>query len=410
MIPDGKNLFSNKLKIILHGFFYSSGMGISEPSTILPLIINYFTASNVIIGLFSSLLRGGSILMQLWAAFTAQAYPRVLKYLRIVFLIRFLAWFSIGLVLFFFSETHPSLALWLFGILLFIFSFAAGFGTIYFQELMGKLFSATDRGKLIATRQFFSGLGYILSGLLAAYVLQHFQAPHNFAYLFLISAFAMGIGYTSVGFLKETEKKKIQPREQHFSLFFAKMISLLKTNKMLRYQVFARVLAFGFMFVAPFIILQAKEKFELTGWIVGSFVSMQMVGAMLSDFLWGYLSGKNKNLLVARLSFVLMILSIALSSIAKTPWLYTLIFMGMGAANDGIRLSFQNLILIVAPEKQRPVYVAIQNNISAFGLFFSIPGGLLVTYLGFNFTLTVAIFLMLIGFYLTLRLRIKNQK
>jgi predicted MFS family arabinose efflux permease len=105
-----------------------------------------------------------------------------------------------------------------------------------------------------------------------------------------------------------------------------------------------------------------------------------------------------------------MILSIALSSIAKTPWLYTLIFMGMGAANDGIRLSFQNLILIVAPEKQRPVYVAIQNNISAFGLFFSIPGGLLVTYLGFNFTLTVAIFLMLIGFYLTLRLRIKNQK
>ena len=44
--------FSNHIRNILHGFFLSIGTTIAEPSTILPLIINYFGGSSLLVGFF----------------------------------------------------------------------------------------------------------------------------------------------------------------------------------------------------------------------------------------------------------------------------------------------------------------------------------------------------------------------
>ncbi len=393
-----KNLPENRLKYILHGLFYNAGIGVSEPSTILPLIVNYFTANNIIIGLFSSLLRGGTIIMQLYAAFYTQAYDRVLKYLRIVYIVRFLSWFSMGLVLFFFSHDFPMLTLWLFGFLLFTFSFSAGFGTIYFQELMGKMFTPSYRGGVIALRQILGGVGAVSSGFIAAYILQNFDKPNSFSYLFLISSLFMAIGYISAGTVKEPPKTAVRQKESKFSDFFRYTVFLFKTDKSLRYQIISRLLAFSFMFVAPFIILQAKKQIQLTGVIIGSFAAIQMTGALVSNFVWGFLSVKNHNLMVARIAYSLMFIAITLAFFVHSFLGYAILFFLLGASIDGIGLAFQNLILIIAPEKERPIYIAMQNNIASIGLFFSIPGGLLVNRLGFSFTLTFALVLLVIGF------------
>ncbi len=404
-----KNLSENRLKFVLHGLFYNAGIGISEPSTILPLIVNYFTANNVIIGLFSSLLRGGSILMQLYAAFYTQAYIKVLKYLRIVFVVRFLSWFSMGLVLYFFSHDFPNLTLWLFGLLLFTFSFSAGFGTIYFQELMGKLFTPSYRGGVIALRQILGGVGAVSSGFLAAYILQNFDKPDSFAYLFLVSSLFLASGYLSAGTVKEPEKTALREKENKFSDFFKHTIFLFKTDKSLRHQIFSRLLAFSFMFVAPFIILQAKNQIQLTGLIIGSFAAIQMTGALVSNFIWGFLSIKNHNLIVVRIAYSLMFSALVIAFFVKSFLGYAILFFFLGASIDGTRLAFQNLILIIAPEKERPIYVAMQNNIAAIGLFFSIPGGLLVNHIGFYFTLSFALVLLAIGFIFSFGMKDKKS-
>ena len=404
-----KNLQGNKLRFVLHGLFYNAGIGISEPSTILPLIVNYFTANNIIIGLLSSLLRGGSILTQLYAAFYAQAYIKVLKYLRIIFIVRFISWFSIGLVLFFFSSDFPILTLWLFGFFLFAFSFSAGFGTIYFQELMGKLFTPEYRGGVIALRQILGGIGAISSGFFAAHILQNFDKPYSFAYLFLISSLFMASGYLSAGTVKEPPKRDLRNREKNFPDFFKHMIFLLKSNKTLRFQIVSRVLAFSFMFVAPFIILQAKKQFQLTGMAIGSFAAIQMTGALVSNFIWGFLSVRNYNIAIVRIAYMLMIFSLSLAFFVHTFLGYAILFFILGGSIDGIRLAFQNLILIIAPEKERPTYIAMQNNVAAIGLFFSIPGGLLINNLGFNFTLSFAILFLIIGLISSFGMKTKKH-
>ena len=195
--------FSNHIRNIMHGFFLSIGTTIAEPSTILPLIVNYFGGSSIVVGIFASLLRGGAIMVQMFAAFKAQSYPLMLPYLRRVFLVRFLAWFSIGVAIILLGETHPQLTLLCIGIGLFVFSFSAGFGAIYFKDIVAKIFSNKFRGKTMAYRQFFTAFAGLISGSFAAVILEMFEAPYNFGYLFVISSFFMGIGFLAFGSVDE---------------------------------------------------------------------------------------------------------------------------------------------------------------------------------------------------------------
>ena len=149
--------FSNHVKNILHGFFLAIGTTIAEPSTILPLIVNYFGGSSMLVGFFAALLRGGAVAVQLFAAFHAQTYQLMMPYLRRIFFIRFSSWFFIGIAIILFGDNYPNLTLVSIGFGLFMFSFSAGFAAIYFREIMAKIFSHKFRGKTMAYRQFGKG-------------------------------------------------------------------------------------------------------------------------------------------------------------------------------------------------------------------------------------------------------------
>ena len=234
----------NHLKNVLHGFFLSIGTTIAEPHTILPLIISHFGGGSVLVGLYSALLKGGVVLIQLYAAFRAQHYPYMLKYLRRVFLVRFIAWFFIGLSIIFFGDEYPNATLFCIGIGLFVFSFSAGFGTIYFKEITAKIFSHKFRGKTMAIRQFFSAFGALLSGATAGYVLSNFEAPLSYGLLFIISTFLMGFGYLAFGLVEEPIKEHLSKKENSFKLFLKNAFRILKIDKVLQVQIFTFFFAF----------------------------------------------------------------------------------------------------------------------------------------------------------------------
>jgi hypothetical protein len=76
------------------------------------------------------------------------------------------------------------------------------------------------------------------------------------------------------------------------------------------------------------------------------------------------------------------------------------IFFIVGAAIDGNRIGSDNLILIIAHDEKRPIYVALQNNIVSIGIFFPILGGVILALTSYTFlySLTIALlFLALIA-------------
>jgi MFS family permease len=390
------------IKNIMHGFFLAIAVTVAEPSTILPLIVHHFSNSVVLVGVFASLLKGGAIMVQLFAAFYAQEYVKVMPYMRMVFFFRWFSWFLIGLAIYFVGDSNKTLTLWFIAIGLFGFSFTAGFGAIYFKEILAKVFSKDYRGRTMANRQIFTAIGSILSGGVAGYVLQHFEAPLNYAYLFMVSSFLMAIGFVAFGTIEEPEKKSIRKKEDSFFKFLRNSIVILKEDKRLQNQIIVIFLGFSFLFAYPFVILKANSSFDLTGWMLGGFITIQMIGSIIgSFFIWRKL--KNYKLMM-QLSFIFVIFAFVVAFFANNPYSYAVVFFLFGLAMDGFSISGMNLIFEIAPEDKRPIYTALQSNITSIGLFFPIIGGIILKYLGYNVLYLFTIFMISVGLYLTKRI------
>ena len=398
----------NNYKNISHAFFLSLGITIAEPSTVLPLIVSYFSDNVIMVGLFVSLLRGGAIVIQLYAAFHAQAYKRVLPYLSKVFFFRWISWLLIGLSIYFIGDSNKSLTLFFIGVGLFFFSFSAGFGTIYFKELQAKLFSKKGRGTTMANRQIAGAVASILSAGVTGYVLSNFEAPNSYAYLFMVSSIFLAIGFASFVTIDEPPKEKVLQKEKNFKLFIKNAIKILKKDKRLQQQIAVIFLSFSYFLSMPFVILHANETIVLTGWMLGGFIMVQMFGSIVgSTFLWRRIHNYEKML---SLAFVFMILAFVVALFADDIYSYALVFLLFGIGLDGFSISGMNLVIEIAPEEQRPLYTALQTNITSVGLFFPIVGGVLLKYLqNYQLIYILSIVLLVLGLLLSLRLKSNEE-
>ncbi len=399
------NLKSNRRKFIVQGFFLAIAVAVADTSTVLPLIVDFFGGGKVLVGVLSSLMKGGAVIMQLWTAFKAQERSLVLGSLKKVFVFRFLTWFLVGISLLFFSDFGNYIILILISIFLFLFSFSAGVGVIYYQEILGKSFTKEYRGKAISYKQIAAGVAGILSGGISGFILEYFSKPDSFAYLFLFSGLIMAIGFWSFWSFKEEPKKETLVKEQHFGIFLKNAIKLFSSDKSLKLQVFSRLISYSIFLILPFIILHAKDTFGISGKSVGLIISVQMAGAVASNFVWGWLSGKNRNKSVILISFVLVITAIILTLFAVDFWYFYIVYFLFGASIDGFRLAFSNLILIIAPPDKRPMYIAVQNNLSSIGMFFPILGGLIYKTFNFSALVIFTLVLLIIGFIISFFLK-----
>jgi len=398
-----KNYKENNIKNILHGFFLAVAMSVADPSTILPLIVHHFSESVILVGVFASLLRGGAIAVQLFAAFYAQSYKKVMPYLKRVFLARFLSWLAIGLAILFIGDKNPTLTLLVFGIGLFIFSFSAGFGSIYFSEIIAKIFDKKERGKSMANRQFFAAIGAIISGGIAGWVLSAYKPPESYAYLFIISSFLLGIGLFAFSTIKEPVKENVRLKEKSFIEFLKNAFKFLKEDKALQIQILTILFSYSFLFAFPFVILKANQTIHLTGWLIGGFVTVQMFGALLGNLVWKKVAPKYKLIII--LAYIAMITAFILAYFANNAIIYFAVFFLIGFAMDGFKIAGLNLLFEIAPEDKRPIYVALQNNLTSIGLFFSIPGGFILKYFGYNFLYLFTIAMLLIGLFFATKLK-----
>jgi len=393
----------NNAKSVIHALLLSVGITVAEPSTILPLLVHHFSSSLILVGIFASLLRGGAIAVQLFAAFYAQSYERVMPYMHRVFFFRFASWFAVGASIYLVGDRNPTLTLWLIGIFFFTFSFSAGFGAIYFKEVIAKVFDSKERGSAMANRQLFSALGAIVSGGVTGWVLATFEAPDNYAFLFMISSLIMLIGLIAFGSIKEPPKTNTREREKSFLAFLKNSRIILAQDRRLQLQIIVSLLGYSFLLAMPFVIIKAKETITLTGWLIGGFITVQMIGAMIGNlFLWKRFAPNYVAMLTTAYGFMFAAFAIAL--FAQGALAYALIFFIFGIGMDGFRNADTNLVLEIAPEDQRPVYVAIQSTIVSLGLFFSIPGGFILQYTNYTVLYLITLLMMGLGLWYTRKL------
>ena len=135
-----------------------------------------------------------------------------------------------------------------------------------------------------------------------------------------------------------------------------------------------------------------------------------MIGSIIgSFFIWRKMKDYKKML---RISFIFAILAFVVAFIATFDLaqnnnpiiLYGLVFLFFGFAMDGFSISGMNLVFEIAPEDKRPIYTALQSNITSIGLFFPIVGGIILKYSNYNILYLTTILMITLGLYLTKRL------
>jgi len=156
----------------------------------------------------------------------------------------------------------------------------------------------------------------------------------------------------------------------------------------------------------PFYVIYAKDILKISLGMVGLFISAQMVGGLLSNFLWAYISDYIGNRKVIQMSLITSFLT-PVTALLISPNLsssFVLVFALAGFCINGGRIGYTNYLLDISPRKRRPTYIGLSSTFLAPTAFFPLIGGVVIQYISFAFLFVLTALLVSMSFFLSLKL------
>jgi len=391
---------------LLHGISFAFAMAFSEPFSLLPLFLQSFTNSRTIIGLLVSIIKSGSAIPQLFIAGKMRAMPRGKPILVVAIWVRWLAWALLAAITFLWGQEQPIIVLIAFVVLLSIFSLAGGVANVPFFNMVAKAIPVERRGHFWGMRQFWGGLLAMAGGYLVKIILSNKELPFpkNYGFLFFVTSAVLVVGYTALTLFRESDTPiSVNNRKSKESLVPA-ALHYIKTFAPLRHVIISQIMSNALFLSLPFFVLHAKEELAFpTAW-VGYFVTAQMMGGMVSNFLWARLSDRIGNVLVIKGSIVSAIAAIALALFVNVFWLYTLVFVFAGFFLNGSSIGYNNYILELGDEDLRPVFLSVQGTLMLPVYFYPFLGGILADRFGYTMIFWVSLIALVTSLVLTFEL------
>jgi len=179
--------------------------------------------------------------------------------------------------LFFFSVSFSGDARILFiFILITIFSFSGAFANISYTDILGKSVLPDSRKSFFSVRQVLSGSGVLISAFFARRVLMSRQFPENYTFMLLIAAIFLGLA--SIGFWRIKETVASGYKIKGLKAFLNAVRGEIQSNSKLRYYLsFVNTLGIS-VAIFPFLILYAKENFQVGSSEIGTFLIFKVTG------------------------------------------------------------------------------------------------------------------------------------
>lgn len=136
-------------------------------------------------------------------------------------------------------------------------------------------------------------------------------------------------------------------------------------------------------------------------------VGAQVMGAIVSNVLWGELSDRVGNRSVIRLTGVMGVL-VPLLTLASAfvigPTMLIAVFALIGCASSGAGIGFTNYLLEIAPVPLRPAYVAVAGTVASISFILPIAGGLVVDLWGYRTAFLITTIVVAAGLLYSLTL------
>ncbi|MEA1927854.1 MAG: MFS transporter [Candidatus Auribacterota bacterium] len=372
---------------LLHGIFYNGGIAFTNVGTVLPVFLDNFTTSKILIG-FSSVLMGplggiGSALPQLITAHRIESRTRKKPFLVAAIVVRALCWAALALITYFFSLSHPGFVVVSFLFLITVFTFMGGVAAVPFFDIWGKAIPANLRGKFFGYRQLGGGVMAIAAGWIVKRILgdSSIVFPDNYFFLFLLCFIFISISYMALGSLKEPIAE-VHKYPLPFREFLKKSLRILKADHNFRRFIIVQIMMGSAGMALPFYVLYARNILKVELGMVGIFLSAQMAGGLISNIIWAHLSDLKGNKLIivftALISFLIPLLAMIIP--IASPAVFLVVFVAIGFFINGRSIGSTNFLLDIAPARDRPTYISIKGTLALPIVLYPLIGGVIIQY------------------------------
>ncbi len=381
---------------VLNGAVFRIADVFIDPEMVFTWFLMQLGISNFLIGLVTPIRFGASFLLQLLVAGHLERKPYKLPFYRTVSI------FRCGVLLSFavFITLVPAQKTWLtiaFFAELTIYSLGAGLVAIPFMDVVGKVIPPRRRGAFFSQRSFWGGILALGGSWVVGFVLSepaglHF--PLNVALLFGLATVLYAVTAGAWSLIKEPPSPVVSERVSG-RVQFRRGLQIFKDNAAYRAYVWVRMCMLFAQWAAPFYVVYARTTLNIPAHMLGLYLGARTSAMILSNLIWGRMSDRhgNRRLLVTStvLGLVMPLAALLISwlhqpHMGTSTWpayAFAVVFIASGAFNAGSMIGLTGYLLDVAPEKERPLYLAFNNTLFGLLRFSSLLGGLIVDGVGF---------------------------
>jgi MFS family permease len=399
---------------IWHAIFLGLTMSMLDFNTVFPSLVTSLVDSKIIFGFLYSIMLGAPLVFNIVFSHFMRSYRHKNKFLLLGIYLRALSFLGMAIFTYFFGIKSPKLVISSFFFLIFLFSISAGFAGIAYSDIIAKLLSSKQRGKLFATKQFASSIAIFVGGLIVARIFSpgSLAFPYNYALILFIGFLGLVIAALSFWLTKEPDSIIFKDEERESLIFFIKKVPdiLRNDNNFFRFIIVENMTSFSLM-ILPFFMLFAKERFLIDESYVGKYLIFQIAGTILSNILWGMIANRFGAKILVRtcifLGALIPIIAMIISPLG--PNYFVIVFLLVGIIVSGRRVGFEPLLLDLAPNEQRTVYLGIRGSLNIFVVLLPIMGSIFIDLFGYYFTFILVSIIMFLAFYLLAMVHIKDE-
>jgi len=397
---------SNYRALIWHGIFLSLATNFMDIDTIIPSMLLNAGGNAFLLGILTTIMVGGSSLMQIVFAGYLSNRTRKKKMLLLGINFRIISLFLLALILFRSGHGSNSILMLSIFILISVFSFSGSFANISYVDIIGKCIQDNKRKRFFSVKQTVGSVGILISALIVRYLLKHLSYPDNYGILLLTAGGLLLVA--SLGFWRIDEVIIAIKQRRKIREFLVRIPHNISQDSNLKYYLLIiNLLGLAFSFI-PFMILYAKENFNFSFGLIGNILLFKVIGMFASSLVL-YKRSKSfeyRNLLY--FSFAcgasLPVLSLIFSNNLIA---YQLIFILSGVFVTAFRIAKSGILVEISNNENRAAYTGISGAGSVLPAIFPLVAGTLISFLGYNITFIVVSLFVFAGSIFIGKLRCK---
>ncbi|MEE4196470.1 MAG: MFS transporter [Bacteroidales bacterium] len=389
----------NFRSFLWHAIFLALASNFMDIDTIIPAMLVQAGGNSLHLGLLTAILLGGSSFFQLFFAGYLSDKSLKKKFLLTAINLRIISLFSLSFLFFFSNTVRSDLMITFIFVIISFFALSGSFANISYMDIFGKSVKAAKRKKFFTLKESITSIGIFMSALMVRELLKQLDYPSNYSLLFFIAAGLLLIA--SMGFWQIREKRSKLSTRQSLLNFLKKIPVEIKQNPNLKYYLLiVNLLGFG-MSLLPFLILLAKENFELTDKMIGNFLVFRITGMVVSGLVFYRLSAKiNYKFMVRSASVAGAVIPVASLFLVNYELYYQFLFLFSGFFVSVYKISKSGILMEISTLENRAAYTGISGAGDIVSLLFPLIAGLLISWLGFPVVFITISILVLSGFFI----------